>query len=287
MTDRQTGSPNAREVQYWNSAHTRPWTDEYEAIDRLFAGLTRVALDHAEPKLGERVIDIGCGSGTTVLELAARVGPSGYVLGADVSKPSVAKARERIGAANARQAEIMLCDVSTHTFPANSFDLVFSRFGIMFFADPVATFANIRKAMKSDGRLALAVFRTPQENKWATAALAAVRHLLPPITPPGPEEPGQFSWADAARVHRILESAGFKNISLTPHDLAMPLAGRGGAAEAVSFLSRVGAVARAMSDASEQQKREVRATLEAFFKSHEGPQGVVLPGAIWVVTARA
>ena len=223
MTDQRTGSPNAREVQYWNSAHTRSWADEYETIDRLFAGLTQIALDHAAPKLGERVIDIGCGSGTTVFELAARVGPSGYVLGADVSKPSVAKAQERIAAASVHQAEIILCDVSAHMFPANSFDLVFSRFGVMFFVDPVATFANIRTAMKSDGRLALAVFRTPQENKWATAALAAVRHLLPPITSPGPEEPGQFSWADAARVHRILESAGFKNISLTPHDLAMPL----------------------------------------------------------------
>jgi ubiquinone/menaquinone biosynthesis C-methylase UbiE len=286
MTDQQTDSPNAREVQYWNSAQTRAWADEYDVIDRLFAGLTRVALDHAAPKLGERVIDIGCGSGTTVLELAARVGPTGYVLGADVSKPSVEKARERITAAGVQQAEIMLCDVSTHTFPANSFDLVFSRFGVMFFADPVAAFANIHKAMKSDGRLAVAVFRTPQENKWATAALAAVRHLLPPITPPGPEDPGQFSWADAARVHRILETAGFQDISLTPHDPEMPLAGRGGAAEAASFMSRVGPVVRAMSDASEQRRKEVRAALEAFFKIHEGPQGIVLPGAIWVVTAR-
>jgi ubiquinone/menaquinone biosynthesis C-methylase UbiE len=286
MTDQQTDSPNAREVQYWNSAQTRAWADEYEVIDRLFAGLTRVALDHAAPKLGERVIDIGCGSGTTVLELAARVGPTGYVLGADVSKPSVEKAQERIAAAGVQQAEIMLCDVSTHTFPANSFDLVFSRFGVMFFADPVAAFANIHKAMKSDGRLAVAVFRTPQENKWATAALAAVRHLLPPITPPGPEDPGQFSWADAARVHRILETAGFQDISLTPHDPEMPLAGRGGAAEAASFMSRVGPVVRAMSDASEQRRKEVRAALEAFFKIHEGPQGIVLPGAIWVVTAR-
>ena len=173
MTDQQADSSNAREVQYWNSAHTRAWADEHDTIDRLFAGLTQIALDHAAPKLGERVIDIGCGSGTTVLELAARVGPTGYVVGADVSKPSVEKARERIAVAGVHQAEIMLCDVSTHIFPANSFDLVFSRFGVMFFTDPVATFAKIRKAMKSDGRLALAVFRTPQENKWATAALAA------------------------------------------------------------------------------------------------------------------
>ena len=175
MADQQAGSPNTREVEYWNSAQTRAWADEHEAIDRLFAGLTQIALDHAAPKLGERVIDIGCGSGTTVLELAARVGPTGYVVGADVSKPSVEKARERVAVAGIHQVEIMLCDVSTHVFSANSFDLVFSRFGVMFFADPLTTFAKIRKAMKSDGRLALAVFRTPQENKWATAALSAVR----------------------------------------------------------------------------------------------------------------
>jgi ubiquinone/menaquinone biosynthesis C-methylase UbiE len=287
MTDRQAGSPNAREVEYWNSAHTRAWAEEHEAIDRLFAGLTQVALNLAAPQRGERVIDIGCGSGTTVLELASRVGSSGYVLGADVSKSSVEKARERIVAVGVRQAEITLCDVSTHIFPANSFDLVFSRFGVMFFVEPVATFTNIRKAMKPDGRLALAVFRTPQENKWATAPLAAVRHILPPITPPGPEEPGEFSWADAARMHRILESAGFQDVSLTPHDPVMPLAAPGGAAEAANFMFRVGPVVRAMSDASEQQRKEVRAALEAFFRSHEGPQGVVLPGAIWIVTARA
>src|SRR5262249_57553360 len=136
------------------------WADEYKAIDRLFARLTPIVLGCAAPSVGERVIDIGCGSGTTVLELAARVGPSGYVLGADVSKSSVERARERITAAGIQQAEILLCDVSNHIFPANSFDLVFSRFGVMFFADPVAPFANIRKAMKPDRRLALPVFLT-------------------------------------------------------------------------------------------------------------------------------
>jgi len=161
MAEPLADSPNAREVQFWNSAATRPWAELYEPIDRLFAGLTQVILELAAPQPGERVIDIGCGSGTTVLELARRVGPTGYVLGADISQHSLEKARERITAAGLSQAEASLCDVSTHTFAADSFDLAFSRFGVMFFADPTATFINLRRGMRHSGRLTFAVFRTP------------------------------------------------------------------------------------------------------------------------------
>ena len=287
MTDQQAGSPNAREAQFWNSATTRAWADEHERIDRLFTGLTQAALEAAAPQPGERVIDIGCGSGTTVLELAKRVGPGGHVSGADVSKQSVEKARERIAAAGLRHAEVLLCDVSTYTFAPNSFDLAFSRFGVMFFSDPTATFVHLRNAMKPGGRLTFAVFRTPQENPWATAPLAAVRHLLPPVTPPGPEDPGQFSWAASARVHRILEGAGFRDVSLTPHDPAIRIAGPGGAAEAADFAMRIGQVVRAMSNAPDVDRDAVRSSLEAFFQSQESPQGIVLPGAIWIVRARA
>jgi SAM-dependent methyltransferase len=287
MAEQPVGSPNAREAQYWNSDATRPWTEQHELIDRLFAGLTQAALDLAGPQPGERVIDIGCGSGTTVLELAARVGPSGYVLGADVSKRSVEKARERIAAIGFRQAEVALCDVSDHAFAPDSFDLAFSRFGVMFFSHPTTTFTRLRSAIKPGGRLALAVFRTRQENQWSAAPITAVRHLLPPITQPGPEEPGQFSWADPKRVHRILEGAGFQDVSLTPHDPAMQLAGPGGAAEAADFMMRVGPVARATANTPAQQPEMVRSCLEAFFQGQDSPQGIVLPGAIWIVRARA
>lgn len=287
MAVQQDASPNAREVQYWNSAATQPWSKQHEPIDRLFAGLTQTVLGIAAPQPGERVIDIGCGSGTTVLELAVRVGPSGYVLGADISKQSVEKARQRIADAGIRQADATLSDVSTHTFAPNSFDLAFSRFGVMFFSDPIATFANLHSAMKPSGRLALAVFRTQQENGWQAAPVAAVRHLLPLTTPPGPEEPGQFSWADPTRVHRILEAAGFKEITLTPSDPAMLLAGPKGAAEAADFAMQVGPVVRATLNASEEQREAVRSSLASFFQDQEGPQGIVLPGAIWIVTAQA
>ena len=287
MTELPADSPNAREVQYWNSTATRPWAEMHEPIDRLFAALTQTVLELADPQPGERVIDIGCGSGTTVLELARRVGPSGYVLGADISQQSVEKARERIAAAGLSQAEVSLCDVSVHPFATDSFDLAFSRFGVMFFADPTATFINLRRGMKDGGRLTFAVFRTPQENPWGTGPVAAVRHLLPPIKPPGPEEPGQFSWADPARVRRILEGAGFEDIFLTPLDPAMRLAGPGGAAEATDFAMTIGPIARAMSNAPATEPEAVRSGLEAFFRSHDSPQGIVLPGALWIVTARA
>jgi SAM-dependent methyltransferase len=199
----------------------------------------------------------------------------------------VDKARERIAAAGLSHAEASLCDVSVHRFAPDSFDLAFSRFGVMFFADPVATFINLRRGMKRSGRLTFAVFRTPQENPWGTAPVAAVRHLLPPMTPPGPDDPGQFSWADPTRVRRILEGAGFEDVSLTPHDPAMRLAGPGGAVAAADFAMTIGPIARAMANASPPDPSAVRAALQAFFSSHDSPQGIVLPGALWIVRAHA
>ena len=286
MTAEQSGSPNAREVQYWNSAVTRVWSESHEPMDRMLAGLTQVALDLAAPQPGERVIDIGCGSGTTLLELAARVGPTGHVLGADIATQSVERARQRIAEAGFGQSEAVLADMSTHDFAPQSFDLAFSRLGVMFFADPSATFAKLHGAMNPGGRLTFVVFRKPQENPWSTAPAAALRDLLPPVAPPGPEEPGMFSWADPARVQRILGGAGFREVSLTPHDPAMRLSGSGGLADAIDFAMRFGPVARAASIGALNEPEAVRAGLQAFFQRHDGPQGVMLPGAIWIVQAR-
>jgi SAM-dependent methyltransferase len=280
-----SSSPNAREREYWNSAVTRPWSEMHDPIDRLFAELTHQAMEFAAPRPGEHVIDIGCGSGTTVIELANRVGRQGRVLGADISQQSVERARQRIREANLPQAQAELADVSTFDFPL-SFDLAFSRFGVMFFANPTATFARLRQSMNKDGRLALAVFRTPKENPWGTGPVAAVKHLLPPLAQPGPDEPGQFSWADPARVRRILVGAGFRDVSLMSYDPLMRLAVRGGATEAADFAMKIGPVARALATGSVQSPDAVRSGLEAFFASHDGPEGIVLPGALWLVGAR-
>ena len=138
MADHQAAAGNAAQIECWNSAATRAWADQYARMDRAVAALTKELLDLAAPQPGERVLDIGCGPGTTVLELARRVDPGGHVLGADVSEASVARARERIAAASLRHAEVIVADASAHPFPPDSFELTFSRFGIMFFSDPVA-----------------------------------------------------------------------------------------------------------------------------------------------------
>ena len=284
MTDARVPSPSNAQAAYWNSPATRPWAEQHERQDRALASLATVALELAVPQPGEHVLDIGCGSGTTVLALAARVGPRGHVLGADISAQSVARARERIAAAGLRHAEVIGADVATHPFVAGSFDLAFSRLGVMFFNDPTAAFANVHRAMKPAGRLALAVFRPASENPWPSAPVAAVRHLLPPMPPPAPDEPGMFSWGDPARVQRILEGAGFREVALTPVNLDSQLAGAGGAAEAAAFALLFGPLTR-VSGLSAEQRDAVRSTLEGFFQRHATPQGVALPSAFWIVQA--
>ena len=286
MADRQAATGNAAQIEFWNSAATRAWADQYARMDRAVAALTKELLDLAAPQPGERVLDIGCGPGTTVLELAKRVGSGGHVLGADVSEASVARARARIATAGLQHADAIVADASAHPFGRDSLDLVFSRFGIMFFSDPVAAFANVRRAMKPGGRVTLGVFRAASETLWPNAPLEAVRHLVPPIPTPGPEEPGPFSWADPARVHRILESAGFSEVSLTPLDPEIQLAGPKGEAEAADFVMVMGPLMRVLPSLSVAERENVRATLEVYFRLHAASQGVVLPAEIWVVRAR-
>jgi len=276
-----------QQAEYWNSPAARPWAEQHERQDLALAGLATAALEAAAPRAGERVLDIGCGSGTTVLALAARVGPGGHVLGADISQQSVARARERIAAAGLPQAEVICADVASHAFAPQSFDLAFSRLGVMFFDNPTAAFTNVQRAMKPAGRLALAVFRPASENPWPNAPLGAVRDLLPPTPPAGRDEPGMFSLSDPARVRRILEGAGFRHVSLTPFDMDYQIAGAGGGVEAAEFALLFGPLTRVVPGLPAEQRLAVRAALETFFQGHVTPRGVAFPAAFWIVQAHA
>ena len=283
----QVGGGNAAQIAYWNDKAAVTWTTFQEHIDTVFAPLTAVALDAAAPATGERVIDVGCGCGATVLELARRVGPTGHVLGLDVSEPMSARARERIAAEKMGNAKVVVDDAATYASPRDDADLLFSRFGVMFFADPAAAFANLRLAMRPGGRLLCMAWRPLAENPWFTVPMEAARPLLPPQPPPEPYAPGPFAFADAERVRGILAAAGWREASIVRHDKPMRLAGVGQLDAATEFATRVGPLARALAEVDADLRSRARQAVREALRASDGPSGIWLAGSIWLVAAGA
>jgi SAM-dependent methyltransferase len=286
MTDAPTEG-NAAQIAYWNDKAAVTWTVFQTRLDAVFAPLTAIALDAASPAQGERVIDIGCGCGATVLALAHRVGPAGRVLGLDVSEPMAARARERIAAEDLGNATINVSDATTAALEPASTDLWFSRFGVMFFADPPAAFANLRQAVRPGGRLLCAVWRPLAGNTWFTVPLQAAQPLLPPQPPADPHAPGPLAFADPDRVRGILTAAGWHDFNAVGHDVPMYLAGPGQIQEATEFATRVGPVARALGDADPALRAQVHNAVAEALRPHETSEGFVLQGSIWLISARA
>ena len=278
---------NAAQIAYWNDKAGATWTEFQERFDALFEPLTALALDAAAPATGERVIDIGCGCGATVLALANRVGAGGSVTGFDVSEPMSSRARERIAAAGLTNAKVVLADAAVHRFPPGEADLLFSRFGVMFFADPTAAFANLRQAMRSGGRLRWAIWRPLTENPWFLVPLNAARPLVSPQPPAEPHAPGPFALADRDRTQALLEDAGWRDVTLTRQDAPMRFAATGHLQEAIDFASCVGPLARILAEEGPDVRSRVRQAVGDALKEHDGPAGIVLSGSVWLVSAEA
>ena len=270
----------AEQAEFWNGPGGRMWLAAYTRIERGIQGFGDAVLAAAAARPGERVLDIGCGTGGTTAELAKAVGAGGRVLGVDISEPLIGAARAQ-GLAN---ATFEIGDAATWPFDAGSFDLVFSRFGVMFFGDPVAAFGNIRRAMKAGARLVFICWRTPPENPWAAVPMRAAQPHLPPLERPGPEDPGQYSFGDRARVERILGQAGFTDLSFEPVD-RMLTQGKD-IPEVLERVSEFGPLARLFKEATSEQVDKARAAIAEALKPHATADGVVLAGACWLVRAR-
>jgi len=272
-------SGNQDQIDYWNGPAGQRWAEAQESLDRTLASIGKAFLAFAAVKPGERVLDIGCGCGTTTLAFADAAGPNGRVTGLDISAPMLGLARTR---AAGRPIEFVQADASVHPFRAE-YDVATSRFGVMFFADPVAAFANIRKALKPGGRLAFLCWRAMPDNVWAVVPFAAARDLLPAQPPPDPNAPGPFAFADPVRLRSILESAGFKAVRIEKLDSVMNMAPN--AREAAQFALGIGPLARAAAELDDITKTKIVARVSEALKKYETPSGVALPAACWLVGA--
>jgi len=278
---------NAEQIRYWNEAAGPKWVAFQKIIDAQIAPLGERAMDRAGIAPGERVIDVGCGCGDTTIALGRRVGPAGLVLGIDISAPMLARAAETARAEGLANVRFENADAQTHRLPPGAFDVVYSRFGIMFFADPVAAFTNLRAALRPGGRLAFVCWQALRENPWLFLALqAAAQHLtLPP--PPAPDAPGPFSLANPKRLRGIVARAGFERIAL--EDLRTTLTLGGGTLEqAVRFLTEgVGPVSSILREADPALRPTVAAAVRAAIAPFHTPEGVRMGSAAWIVTALA
>lgn len=277
-------TPNADQIAYWNGPGGQRWADRQRLQDELLEPVSTILLDRARVMSGERIIDVGCGCGATTRAFAEQAGPSGYVLGIDVSAPMLERAGQV--APQTGRVEFRLADAAEYQFRPGRFDLIASRFGVMFFADPVSAFANLRKALRPLGRLAFICWREPRFNPWLMAPLQAAYKHVPKLPEIGPEDPGPFAFASEERVHRILGQAGFSEVAMEACELALDISVGCGLDAAVKSALEIGPASRAL----EGQPVEVIAAAANSIREVLAPfareQTVVLPASIWIVTAR-
>ena len=276
---------NADQAAYWNGPPGQRWIGRQETLDIVLNPVSKILFDRAGVAEGERVIDVGCGCGATTFELARRVGRSGGVLAVDISAPMLARAREH--APTDLAVHFVTADATVHPFEPGGADLLFSRFGVMFFAEPEISFANMRTALRRGGRMVFACWREPRKNPWMILPLQEAYKLVPRLPEMGPEDPGPFAFANEKRVHRILRTAGFASIAIEPVDLAFDLAVGRGLDGAVAAALSIGPVSRALEgqppDLVEAVARSIR---EALASVQQGDK-ISLGGSVWIATAES
>jgi SAM-dependent methyltransferase len=274
---------NEAQRERWNGEDGEFWVRQQDRLDRTLAPVTGPLLTFAAPRNGSTVIDVGCGCGATTIELARAVGPSGRVIGLDISEPMLSLATARLR--DFANTTTMLGDAADLPLAGLNADLIVSRFGVMFFGDPVAAFSNLRTGLAPGGRVRFACWRPINENPWLQIPLHAVYEHAPRLPKPEPEEPGPFAFADTERVTRILTSAGFTAPTFTPLDIQMDLAAGGTLDDAVMQSSEMGPAKRALADQSEDIRTAARESIRRALTPYASSAGVTLPAAIWLVAA--
>ena len=283
MEANTTDSTNADQIAYWNGAQGMRWLARQQSQDAILAPIAQALYERAGPRSGERVVDVGCGCGDTTIELARRVAPGGHVLGVDISAPMLERARQRIPAGT--PVEFTLADATVHAFAPARADLLFSRFGVMFFEDPLRSFKNLRGALRPGGRVAFACWREPKRNGWLMAPLQEAYKHVPKMPDLGPDAPGPFAFQSEARVRDILEGAGFWSVEFEAIDLTLDIANGQGIDAAMDTATGIGPASRAMDGQPAEMQAAARAAIRTMLLGRLVGDTVPFPASIWIVRA--
>lgn len=286
MTDTPLPTNNDDQLKLWNGVAGQAWVDEQALLDALFRPFEEALAAAARAASARRVLDVGCGTGATTLAIARAIddaGPGGRCTGIDLSEPMTTLARERARRDAVANAEFLCADAQARAFEPATFDRVVSRFGVMFFADPVAAFANLRRAATDDAALHCIVWRSAAENPFMTTAERAVAPLLPSMPARRRDGPGQFAFAEPPRVQDLLGAGGWRDVALQPLDVPCALE----PAQLDRYLSRLGPVGVALAEADDATRDHLLQVLRTAFAPFRHGDQTRFTAACWSVTARA
>jgi SAM-dependent methyltransferase len=277
-----TSGVDSEQSILWNGTAGQAWVEAQETLDRMFAPLQDLLVEAVAAESASRVLDVGCGTGSTTLAVARLLGANGRSTGLDISSPMIAAARAR-AKREGSSASFVCADAQVHPFEPASFEMIISRFGVMFFDDPVRAFANLRRTAGASAEIRFVAWRSAAENAFMTTAERAAAPLLPNLPTRRPDAPGQFAFADKRRVHCILEESGWLNIDIRPIDVVCTLP----EIELVRYLTRLGPVGLILREANAQTRAQVIETVRAAFDPYVHGTEVRYTAACWMVTARA
>ncbi|WP_328766223.1 class I SAM-dependent methyltransferase [Streptomyces sp. NBC_00286] len=266
----------------WSGPAGNAWVDAQAVMDELLRPFEELLVEAMSVGPGAHVLDVGCGTGSTTVTVARRLGPAGRCVGVDISDPMLSAARVRAEEAGT-PASFIHADAEDHAFGSGVFDAVISRFGVMFFNDSVRAFSNLRRAAKDEAELRFITWRGPAENPFMTTAERAAAPFLPDLPARKPDEPGQFAFADPDRIHRILTESGWAGIDIRPVDVACTLPEK----ELVGYFTRFGPVGLALREGDERTRAQVVETVRAAFETYVRGSDVCFTAACWMVGARA
>ncbi len=271
------------QLAFWNGPAGRNWTDLQEVLDDMLLPISDHLAVRSSIAKDEYVIDVGCGCGASSIELGEKVGTTGRVIGIDISTDMLSRARLLTPAGP--PIEYLFADATNHDFERDGADVVFSRFGVMFFPKPDLAFSNLYRALRPGGRIIFSCWRAPRENLWLTLPLQETYKHVPRLEELGPEDPGPFSFALEERVTRILRQAGFSSIALEAIDVSLDLAANRGLDQAVVTALAIGPASRALAGHPIEKAQAVETSIrEALSRFQQGSK-ILLTGAIWIVTA--